>query len=208
MDSRGAGFHGIHVAFLSMPACVTVSTSFRGECLVDGLPAAFRLEFDACTRRASDTQVGKSIVRSRSGIMGRIFSRIFSFSDFSRFRSDFGLMSSGIVLDTSAVFTNAGLIVLDLHSGLMFVNVGRIVGPDLFVDFRIFGFISLFCLEFGLVSPFVVPCTRSVFSNAGRTVQDLHHGSILIILVVFAGRNFAAFSVFCFCVQFLVFRFD
>lgn len=41
MISRGAGFHGIHVVFLSMPFYVTVFAGLRADTMVTGLPPAF-----------------------------------------------------------------------------------------------------------------------------------------------------------------------
>ena len=40
---RGAGFRKIHVVVLPMPFRVTVSTSFRAEATVDGLPARIQV---------------------------------------------------------------------------------------------------------------------------------------------------------------------
>ena len=42
VGSRGAGFRDIQFAFWAIPACVTVSTSFRAETLVGGLPSAVK----------------------------------------------------------------------------------------------------------------------------------------------------------------------
>ena len=49
--------------------------------------------------------------------MGRIVCRFFAFSDFSGFRLLCGLINAGIVLDTSAVFLNARVIVRDFNYG-------------------------------------------------------------------------------------------
>ena len=49
-----------------------------------------------------------ALVRPRSGFMGLIFGRIFEFSDFSGCRPEFGLVRSGIVMDTRAVFSRPG----------------------------------------------------------------------------------------------------
>lgn len=47
--------------------------------------------------------------------MGRPFDWIFAFLDFSVFRRDLGLLSSGIVLDTRVVFLNVTIIVWDAN---------------------------------------------------------------------------------------------
>ena len=53
--------------------------------------------------------------------MGRIFGRIFGFSDFSGLRAKFGHIRSVSVLHIRAVFPNAGMRVQDRHYGLILV---------------------------------------------------------------------------------------
>ena len=85
----------------------------------------------------------KALGASRSGFMGRIFGRIFEFSDFSGFPSDFGLMNSELVPYTSAVFPNAMVGFQYLHYGQILAILGRIRWPEFWFTlwvFRVFTF--------------------------------------------------------------------
>ena len=63
--------------------------------------------------------------------------------------------------------------------------MGRIVGRIL-----IFSDFSVFRLEYGLVSSWIVLGTRAVFPNAGWRVHDLHYGPILAIYFLNRGPGF------------------
>ena len=104
-------------------------------------------------------------------------------------------MSSGIFLDTRAVFPNAGVrvqdCIMDRFYQFLIEFVARGFGAfDGFSDFYNF----LYFIR--LVSTGIVLDTRAVFPNAGVGGQDVHCGPILNILVEFVCLDFGAFDGF------------
>ena len=117
----------------------TISACFRVVTMVDGLPRAFTSSrqnlhlYQSLTHAHGELlkhRFEKALAAPRSGFIGGFFVWIFGFSALFGFRSVFGRMSSGIVLDTRAVFSNAGSRVQDLHYVLILVNFGIICGPE------------------------------------------------------------------------------
>ena len=93
--------------------------------------------------------LAKVLARSRSGFMGRMFGRIFGFSNFSGVRPEFGPLRPGIVLETRAVLLNTRLRVQEP----VLVNSSRMCG-------RGFRCISCFSGFLSSWSVFGVGCVR------------------------------------------------
>ena len=149
-------------------------------------------EFAACTRNGPETCFEERSDAVKVGLMSRIFVVFFGFSDFLGFRLVFGVMSSGIVLDTRSVFLNAWMAVQDLYYGRTFWEFMSKLWADISVYFMIFNLLQVLVVIFGCRSQTSVSMVTRYFL-CKVAMSGVGPGTELMDLSQICGHSFDIF---------------